>query len=105
SSRRMPDGKEWTTQNLAIHSAGAYCYGDSDFNCRRYGRLYTWEAAQRACVSLGVRWRLPTDHDWRALARRYGGVREDSKDSGNAAYNALLSGGSSGFDALLSGDR
>jgi hypothetical protein len=96
SSRRMPDGKEWTTQNLAINSDGAYCYADSDFNCRRYGRLYTWEAAQRACASLGPRWRLPTDDDWRALARRYGGVREDSQDSGNAAYNALLNGGSSG---------
>jgi uncharacterized protein (TIGR02145 family) len=105
SSRRMPDGKEWTTQNLAINSDGAYCYADSDLNCRRYGRLYTWEAAQRACASLGPRWRLPTDDDWRALARTYGGVREDSQDSGNAAYNALLKGSSSGFNALLGGDR
>jgi uncharacterized protein (TIGR02145 family) len=105
SSRRMPDGKKWMTQNLAINSDGAYCYAGSDINCGRYGRLYTWEAAQRACASLGSRWRLPTDDDWRALARRYGGVREDSEDSGNAAYNALLIGGSSGFDALLGGDR
>jgi uncharacterized protein (TIGR02145 family) len=48
---------------------------------------------------------LPTDDDWRGLASHYGGVREDSKDSGKAAYNALVSGGGSGFNAVLGGDR
>ena len=94
-SRRMPDGKEWTTSNLSIEADGSYCYADSDMNCRRYGRLYTWEAAQRACASLGPRWRLPTDGDWRGLASRYGGVREDSRDNGKTAYSALVNDGPS----------
>ena len=39
------------------------------------------------------------------MAKHYGGLREDSNDSGNAAYKALLIGGSSGFNALLGGGR
>lgn len=52
---------------------------------------------------LGDGWRLPTNDEWRQMAKHYGGVREDSDDSGKAAYKALLIGGSSGFNALLSG--
>ena len=51
SSRRMSDGKQWTTDNLKVETAGSYCYEDTELNCRRYGRLYTWESAQRGCQS------------------------------------------------------
>jgi uncharacterized protein (TIGR02145 family) len=105
SSRRMLDGKEWTTENLRVDMGSSYCYEDSEPNCRRYGRLYTWESAQRACASLGHGWQLPTDNEWRELARHYGGVGGDSAEGGKAAYSALLSGGSSGFNAQLGGDR
>ena len=105
SFRRMPDGKEWTTENLNVGADGSYCYEDAELNCGRYGRLYTWEAAQRGCQSLGEGWRLPTDDDWRQLARQHGGLREESADKGRAAYTALLTGGSSGFNAVLGGGR
>jgi uncharacterized protein (TIGR02145 family) len=101
----MADGKEWTVENLNVDTASSYCYDDAEPNCSRYGRLYTWDTAQRGCRSLGERWRLPTEDDWRQLARHYGGVSEDSTDSGKAAYSALLIGGSSGFNALLGGGR
>jgi len=105
SSNRMADGKQWTTDNLDVKAIPSYCYEDAELNCRRYGRLYTWESARRACQSLGDGWRLPTDAEWRQLARHYGGVREDSNDSGRAAYKALVIDGSSGFNALLGGGR
>jgi len=105
SSRRMADGRQWLTENLRIGTSASYCYGDSDVNCRRYGRLYTWDAAQQGCRSLGVGWRLPTDEEWRTLAKHYGGVREDSDDGGKASYKALISGGSAGFNALHGGNR
>ena len=54
SSKRMADGKEWTTANLNVNTPSSYCYDDAEPNCRRYGRLYTWESAQRGCQSLGV---------------------------------------------------
>jgi uncharacterized protein (TIGR02145 family) len=105
SSERMADGNEWTTANLAVETSSSYCYGDAASKCRRYGRLYTWESAQRGCQSLGDGWRLPTDEEWRGLAKHYGGVAGDSRDKGKAAYAALLSGGASGFDAVLGGHR
>jgi uncharacterized protein (TIGR02145 family) len=107
SSKRMPDGRQWTTDNLNVEIAGSgsYCYGDAASNCTRYGRLYTWDAAQRGCQSLGAGWRLPTDDEWRRLAKHYGGIREDSADTGKAAFTALLIGGNSGFNALLGGGR
>jgi len=105
SSIRMADGKEWTTANLNVEASSSYCYDDVEPNCHRYGRLYTWESAQRVCPSLGRGWRLPTDDDWRQMARRYGGVSADSTDKGRAAFTALLSGGSSGFNAVLGGNR
>ena len=103
SARRMLDGKEWTTANLNVAVDGSYCYGDAEANCRRYGRLYTWGAAQRGCRSLGDGWRLPADDEWRQLAKHYGGVREDSDDAGKAAYAALMTGGNSGFNAVMGG--
>ncbi|HZI28520.1 MAG TPA: FISUMP domain-containing protein, partial [Gemmatimonadaceae bacterium] len=65
SSKRMADGKEWTTANLNVSTSASYCYDDAESNCGRYGRLYTWESAQRGCQSLGDGWRLPTDDEWR----------------------------------------
>ena len=89
SSSMMADGKEWTTANLNVSVSPSYCYNDAEPNCRRYGRLYTWESAQRVCQSLGDGWRLPTDDEWRQMAKRYGGVSDDSADKGRAAFTAL----------------
>ena len=105
SSRPMADGKEWTTTNLNVNVSPSYCYDDAEPNCRRYGRLYPWESAQRVCQSLGDGWRLPTDDEWRQMAKRYGGVSYDSADKGKAAFTALVSGGTSGFNAVLGGNR
>ena len=105
SSKPMADGKQWTTQNLNVETTQSYCYEDSEQNCRRYGRLYTWESARRACQSLGAGWRLPTDDEWRGMAKRYGGIGSDAKDNGKAAYAALLTGGNAGFNAVLGGNR
>lgn len=101
-AKRMNDGNRWTTRNLATTSVPSFCYGNNEQNCRHYGRLYTWAAAQQACQSLGPAWRLPTDQDWRNLARQHGGVSEDSPDRGKAAYKALLA---KPFQALLGGNR
>jgi uncharacterized protein (TIGR02145 family) len=105
SPRRMADGKEWMTSNLNANASPSYCYDDAESNCRRYGRLYTWESAQRVCPSLGEGWRLPTDNEWRQMAKYYGGVSADSADKGSAAFAALMTGGASGFNAVLGGNR
>jgi uncharacterized protein (TIGR02145 family) len=105
SSKRMADGKQWTTQNLSVNTAASYCYGNAELNCRQYGRLYTWEAARRGCQSLGDGWRLPTDEEWRRMAKHYGGLLEESPQGAQAAYRALFMGGTSGFSASFAGSR
>jgi uncharacterized protein (TIGR02145 family) len=102
---RMADGKEWTTANVNVVDSASYCYEDAERNCGRYGRLYTWESAHRVCKLLGDGWRLPTDDDWRQMANRYGGLGNDSGAKGKSAYAALVIGGTSGFNAVLGGNR
>ena len=48
---------------------------------------------------------MPTDDEWRQLAKPYGGIGNDSPEKGTAAYAALLTGGTSGFNAVLGGNR
>ena len=104
-SARMADGREWTTDNLNVDVPGSYCYDDAAANCRRYGRLYTWEVARQVCRTLGEGWRLPTESEWRRLAQHHGGTRGDDARLGSAAFDALLIGGRSGLDAVLGGGR
>ena len=93
------------TDNLNLNLPNSYCYSDRASECLRFGRLYTWASAAEACSRLGTEWRLPTNDEWRQMAKGYGGVRGDSEDDGHGAYAALLKGGASGFNALLGGDR
>ena len=104
--KTMKDGKRWMTQNLNIKIQDSYCYKDKDENCRKYGRLYTFEAAKEGCRLLGDGWRLPTDKEWANMVDQHGGAKYgNTKDVGKAAYNALIQNGSSGFAALLGGWR
>jgi uncharacterized protein (TIGR02145 family) len=101
----MPDGKRWTLSNLSVETPASYCYDDDPSNCGRYGRLYTWAAAQKACRSLGSAWRLPSMEDWRKLGQVYGGLFGDGPDNGKVAFRELLVGGRSGLEMLLGGGR
>ena len=105
SSKSMPDGHQWMTENAKVVVDGSYCYDDAEANCQRYGRLYTWQSAQQVCRAVGEGWRLPTNEDWQRMAKAFGGVRDDSADGGAAAFLALQTGGPSGFEAVLGGGR
>lgn len=103
------NGKTWLAENLAIAVEESWCYDDDPANCQKYGRLYTWEAAKKACTKLGTGWRLPSDEEWKTLVKSFGGYYDGSiyKDIGDPkkSYKALLNGGNSGFSALLGGNR
>jgi hypothetical protein len=49
SSKRMADGKEWTTANLNVNTSSSYCYDDAEPNCRRYGDALWWTWERFAC--------------------------------------------------------
>ena len=105
SFKRMKDGKVWMTHNLNLEVADSYCYDGQEESCQKYGRLYTWEAAKKACAMLGDGWRLPTDPEWAKMVKQYGGHYQDSSDKGKGAYQKLIEGGNGGFSALLGGWR
>jgi uncharacterized protein (TIGR02145 family) len=63
--------------NYAPPSGNSWCYGGDSSNCKKYGRLYDWEAAMAACPS---GWHLPTREDWDSLSRAAGGATSDSSN-------------------------
>ncbi|MCQ2125151.1 MAG: fibrobacter succinogenes major paralogous domain-containing protein [Fibrobacter sp.] len=65
-------GKTWMAENLnfdmaatgASENSASFCPEGDSRNCSKYGRLYTWEAAQNACPA---GWRLPTREEFESL--------------------------------------
>jgi len=114
-------GLAWMAENLNFVTDSSACYNNDESYCEKYGRLYNWNDAMKACPA---GWRVPSDEDWSCLARAAGGRyigydgswrfagrrlkstmgwadRKDYKDS-------LMSGGgidSFGFSALPGGRR
>ncbi|GBU21814.1 hypothetical protein R80B4_01714 [Fibrobacteres bacterium R8-0-B4] len=57
-------GQKWMKRNLDVVTSNSWCYDNNTANCTKYGRLYTWSAAQTACPS---GWHLPTYKEWKSL--------------------------------------
>lgn len=95
----------WMAENLKYDPGDeSWVYQDDPENGKRYGRLYTWEAARKACPK---GWRVPSDIEWRNMAKQFGDIGSDAgNEKGlSEAYNALIEGGNSNFAALLGGKR
>lgn len=105
SIEKMQDDNWWTLANLNLNVPGSYCYNDSTTYCEKYGRLYTWEAAQNGCSSLGEDWRLPSTEEWNNLLKHFGGAFEDSVSDGKNAFAELLRTEKPTFGATLAGNR
>lgn len=55
----------WFDRNVNFKVADeSYCFGDDDANCKKYGRLYTFDGAQVACPKGS---HLPSDEEWKVL--------------------------------------
>lgn len=91
---KMDDGKIWMAENLNYKTKNSYCYDVNDNYCGKFGRLYTWNAAEFACPE---GWSLPLEAEWLKMIKFYG-------ISGKRLAH-LLKSGDSGFDLLLSGGR
>ena len=50
----------WMAENLKFRLPESYCYDNNVQNCDRYGRLYTWSSAKKACPD---GWSLPMGDD------------------------------------------
>ena len=42
------DGLTWMAENLNYEVVDSWCYENKSSNCNKYGRLYNWEAANKA---------------------------------------------------------
>ncbi|MEM6964465.1 MAG: FISUMP domain-containing protein [Bacteroidota bacterium] len=94
----LVDDLWWMARNLSYEAPESGCYDTSGRNCNRFGKLYTWRSAKRACPE---GWRLPTDKEWADMTRSLYGSYTECKD----CFRGLVKGGESGLNILLGGRR
>lgn len=100
------NGQRWLAENLRYDAGeGCFMYDGNAERLPAWGRLYTWEAAQRACPP---GWRLPTPDEWKALLDWAGGyfdwgLREEKGDSVKALEAFAHDGKAADFGLNLSG--
>ena len=85
--------QKWMTENLNVKIEGSWCYNGEESNCKKYGRLYTWEAAMKACPS---GWHLPSRSEFETL---FEAVDGKSKAGKMLKSKTGWSGSGNGFDA------
>jgi Fibrobacter succinogenes major domain (Fib_succ_major). len=86
------DGKEyktakigeqvWMAENLNYDVKCSGCYDKDPANCGKYGRLYDWGTARRACPK---GWHLPSNEEWDILYKFVAGVESTESPSETAA--------------------
>jgi len=65
----------WMAENLNYNASGK-CYENNESNCKKYGRLYDWNAARKICPS---GWHLPSKAEWEVLTAVVGGEKTEGK--------------------------
>jgi uncharacterized protein (TIGR02145 family) len=113
--------QKWMGENLRVTKAPdgsaitSYCFNDDTLYEDTYGRLYTWDAAMNCSVtemSQGIcpdGWHIPSDGEWKTLELYLGMTQEEADMEndwrGEGVGTALIKGGTSGYEAMLSGGR
>jgi uncharacterized protein (TIGR02145 family) len=96
-----------TEENIEIGTGKNFCYDNEPANCQKYGRLYDWNAALKACPS---GWHLPSKAEWDVLITTVGGNKTAGKylnaKSGWDDYEGKSLNGEDkfGFSALPGGE-
>ncbi|MDY6389935.1 MAG: fibrobacter succinogenes major paralogous domain-containing protein [Fibrobacter sp.] len=94
----------WMAENLNYETGNSYCYDNNAGNCTKYGRLYTWAAAKKACPE---GWHLPSDTEFETLFTAVGGRSTlGAKLKSQTGWRYKGNGTDSfGFSALPAGTR
>ena len=79
----------WMAENLNCDVVGNFgshvkCYNDDPANCTKYGRLYEWGDAMKACPS---GWHLPSDAEWTTLKNYAGSSTAGTKLKATSGWN------------------
>ncbi len=104
----------WFAENLNYDTSGSKCYGDNPSNCQKYGRLYNWNTAMKACPS---GWHLPSKDEAEAWEKFFGGSNVagkmlkatsgwnyDGNGTDDLGFSALPGGGIFGGSIGILGD-
>jgi len=98
--------KVWMVENLNYAIEKSWCYKNNPKNGETYGRLYSWDAAMKACPT---GWHLASDDDWKDLEKSLGMPENDLNKTntwrGTNQGTVLLSDTTVGFNILLGGYR
>jgi len=60
----------WMARNLNYNAKDSKCYRNYPANCDKYGKLYDWNTAMKACPK---GWHLPSREEWQILVDFVGG--------------------------------
>lgn len=63
----------WMAEPMKFKVSESTCFNGKVKNCEKYGRLYSFDAATKACPP---GWRLPSNEDWNALINFLGGDKK-----------------------------
>jgi uncharacterized protein (TIGR02145 family) len=105
--RTVKIGKQtWMAENLNYKTDSSWCYDNKDSNCKKYGRLYHWDAAMKACPA---GWHLPDTAEWGKLENFVGkdsaGTKLKSKSDWNYYHDAVPGTDDFGFSAMPGGSE
>jgi len=86
---KIRDNFIWMAENMRYNNPKftSWCYDDDEHNCNRYGRLYDWNAAKKACPD---GWHLPSRGEWNDLVR----TANDNSETVNSVKTATEATGS-----------
>lgn len=76
--------QEWMAENLNFNADESFCYDNKPANCKKYGRLYTWQAALEACPE---GWHLPTREEFKDIYELAGREGEKLKTKKGWAFD------------------
>ena len=97
----------WFAYNLSFNYPGSWCYNNTSDYCSTYGKLYSQEAALKACPD---GWHLPSADEWLILLNYLGKrnvVGGSLKETGDDHWEEPNEGATNvtGFKALPGGYR
>jgi len=101
----------WMAENLnyagTLSVGSSVCSNPAPGQCKKYGRLYTGDAAKVACPA---GWHLPSDAEWRNMEHYLGMTDQDTSKTGISTADRrgvkekvglkLIDGGSSGLNVV-----
>jgi uncharacterized protein (TIGR02145 family) len=76
-------GQTWMAENLSYQADSSWCYENSVDSCKKYGRLYTWNAAITNCPA---GYHLPSRKEWDDLRKTIGSKRRINTMEGDNVF-------------------